>query len=221
MEDVSKQEGRTVLFVSHNTGIVAQLCTEAILLERGRVALLGRTREVVDAYVTRHEEKIEAIEKAELLPGANQFSSIWLADREGARRSQYQYDEEILVEVGLQLENFVEDVELALRLIDRHKNPIFTIAERLEPFYRATGKSLRLRIAIPPAFITPGKYSWVIAIHQPNVTVHEVHDDVLPFFVLETGSDFAKYGTANYGSVFARYSVEEIVPQLKLKTSDG
>ena len=30
MEDVSKQEGRTVLFVSHNTGVVAQLCNKAI-----------------------------------------------------------------------------------------------------------------------------------------------------------------------------------------------
>jgi hypothetical protein len=32
---------------------------------------------------------------------------------------------------------------------------------------------------------------------------------VLPFRVLETGSSFARYEGANYGSVFARYTVQK------------
>src|ERR1700749_4737167 len=37
MNDVSKGEGRTVLFVSHNMGTIAQLCTRSILMEYGHV----------------------------------------------------------------------------------------------------------------------------------------------------------------------------------------
>ena len=44
------REGRTVLFVSHNMTAVNQLCTRAVLLSGGRLALEGRTQEVVAEY---------------------------------------------------------------------------------------------------------------------------------------------------------------------------
>ena len=43
--------GRTVLFVSHNLGAVAALCSEAIYLSDGEIAAEGPTREVIDRYV--------------------------------------------------------------------------------------------------------------------------------------------------------------------------
>jgi lipopolysaccharide transport system ATP-binding protein len=50
MNTVSK-EGRTVLFVSHNMAAIANLCTKAILLQEGRVVLIGNTTEVINSYV--------------------------------------------------------------------------------------------------------------------------------------------------------------------------
>jgi lipopolysaccharide transport system ATP-binding protein len=44
-------EGRTVLFVSHNMVAVTSLCTRAYLLDQGRIARDGETKEVVRAYV--------------------------------------------------------------------------------------------------------------------------------------------------------------------------
>lgn len=49
MEEVSRS-GRTVLIVSHNMTIIAGLCERAILLEKGRVAKVGKTHEVVEGY---------------------------------------------------------------------------------------------------------------------------------------------------------------------------
>ena len=48
--DISRGEGRTVLFVSHNISAVNELCTKSLLLENGRVLLTGSTRNVVDEY---------------------------------------------------------------------------------------------------------------------------------------------------------------------------
>jgi len=50
MGQVSRQ-GRTVLFVSHNMTAVKSLCTRAILIEGGRVALDGNVDEVVNRYL--------------------------------------------------------------------------------------------------------------------------------------------------------------------------
>lgn len=50
MQDVSKGEGRTVLFVSHNMGAVKNLCKNAILLNDGIVSYSGRVLDVVNKY---------------------------------------------------------------------------------------------------------------------------------------------------------------------------
>ena len=49
MEEVSRS-GRTVLIVSHNMTVIEGLCERAILLEKGCVAKIGNTHEVVEGY---------------------------------------------------------------------------------------------------------------------------------------------------------------------------
>ncbi|NHA04937.1 ABC transporter ATP-binding protein [Mucilaginibacter sp. HC2] len=50
--DVSKGEGRTVLFVSHNMGAVQKLCNNAILLHNGIVNAIGNSRSIISSYLT-------------------------------------------------------------------------------------------------------------------------------------------------------------------------
>ncbi len=45
------QEGRTVLFVSHNMSAVRKLCSRAILLDRGRIKEVGDSFSVTEAYL--------------------------------------------------------------------------------------------------------------------------------------------------------------------------
>ena len=52
MQDVSKGEGRTVLFVSHNMDSVKQLCKSGVVLHNGSVQLLGSAESCVDYYMS-------------------------------------------------------------------------------------------------------------------------------------------------------------------------
>ena len=51
MQDVSKGEGRTVLFVSHNMAAVRKLCRQGVILENGRIRFMGSANEAVDQYI--------------------------------------------------------------------------------------------------------------------------------------------------------------------------
>ena len=51
MQDVSRGEGRTVLFVSHNMASVKALCTHGVMLENGMVKYMGGIKETVDYYI--------------------------------------------------------------------------------------------------------------------------------------------------------------------------
>lgn len=59
MQDISKGEGRTVLFVSHNMAAVKSLCTKGIVLEHGRVVFEGNQNESVEFYLKRTSERSE------------------------------------------------------------------------------------------------------------------------------------------------------------------
>ncbi|ESU25972.1 polysaccharide/polyol phosphate ABC transporter ATPase [Flavobacterium limnosediminis JC2902] len=52
MNDVSKGEGRTVLFVSHNMAAVKSLCTKGIVLENGKVVFGSDAESAVNYYLT-------------------------------------------------------------------------------------------------------------------------------------------------------------------------
>ncbi len=53
MEEVSKNQGRTVFFVSHNMMAIQNLCPSSILLEQGEVLSYGETSQIVSIYLNR------------------------------------------------------------------------------------------------------------------------------------------------------------------------
>lgn len=76
MQDVSKGEGRTVLFVSHNMGSIQQLCPQSVVLENGSVYFYGDTRKAIDIYYSKDQN--------ENIPLANR------QDRKGNKKIQIQ-----------------------------------------------------------------------------------------------------------------------------------
>lgn len=59
MQDISKGEGRTVLFVSHNMAAVKSLCTRAIVLENGNTVFEGGVDEAVSCYLNSSESDLK------------------------------------------------------------------------------------------------------------------------------------------------------------------
>ncbi|ESU20806.1 ABC transporter-like protein [Flavobacterium cauense R2A-7] len=58
MSDVSKGEGRTVLFVSHNMAAVKSLCTKGIVLKNGSVLYDGTAVSAVSTYLSGDSESL-------------------------------------------------------------------------------------------------------------------------------------------------------------------
>ena len=93
MNDVA-QQGRTVLFVSHNMAAVRGLCTRAILLRQGNVALDGETDRVISAYLAagqtastdpaswhyHHRGERVAIEKVDVIVNGEPTANVQAGD---------------------------------------------------------------------------------------------------------------------------------------------
>ncbi|MGA9305984.1 MAG: polysaccharide ABC transporter ATP-binding protein, partial [Candidatus Sulfotelmatobacter sp.] len=57
IDEVSRQEGRTVLLVSHNMAAIAEMAKRALLLDAGLVAVDGSVAEAVSTYLSRGARK--------------------------------------------------------------------------------------------------------------------------------------------------------------------
>lgn len=208
MEDVTKREGRTVLFVSHNMGMVGQLCKKSLCLNKGCIVFEGKTDTVIDYYLNQNNSKVVRIKGSDQNKG-NKFMLIYLTDSQLADKIEYKFDEEIIVGVELHLPEFSKDLELAMRLVNKHGSAVFTIHEKLDKYYKKNN-TIKLNIIIPSKFITPGRYSWTMCINHAGLKNYDLLTDILPFIILETGSEFARYDGSDYGSVFAKYSVQNL-----------
>jgi len=75
MQDVSKGEGRTVLFVSHNMASVKMLCNIGVVLKNGLVDFAGNIESSVDYYL-----KDTAFKAAQLADNIKNHTSILRID---------------------------------------------------------------------------------------------------------------------------------------------
>jgi len=77
MEAVGR-EGRTVIFVSHSMGAVAQLCDRAVLLDKGQVTSMGQPSEVIRLYLSgrKHAASLDPRNFEGTLRPVLQFTSM-------------------------------------------------------------------------------------------------------------------------------------------------
>ena len=66
MQDVSKGEGRTVLFVSHNMASVKRLCKHGIMLKDGILYYQGEVNDTINEYLNANVDAFEAFSIAEM-----------------------------------------------------------------------------------------------------------------------------------------------------------
>src|SRR6478735_421481 len=65
MKDVSNNDGRTVLFVSHNMGAVSQLCNKGLLMKFGSVLNYGNVETIIHNYIKMNSGNASRFEKAD------------------------------------------------------------------------------------------------------------------------------------------------------------
>jgi lipopolysaccharide transport system ATP-binding protein len=70
IDDVSRREGRTILFVSHNMGVIASLCPTAIWLDQGSIRQYGPARGVVASYLAHGMPNNDRIVRLDCIKGA-------------------------------------------------------------------------------------------------------------------------------------------------------
>lgn len=104
MQDVSKGEGRTVLFVSHNMGSIRSLCHNGIILENGQVKMMGGINSIVDEYIrSTHTTDMDSFYNRPSIDPKKPFQMVHaeFQNENGKQLGEFSCDEDIILEMTL------------------------------------------------------------------------------------------------------------------------
>jgi lipopolysaccharide transport system ATP-binding protein len=174
IRDLTVEEGRTIVFVSHNLAWVERLCDRALLIEHGRVAADGPVAQVTAGYLSavdpaQHGGVIEIPEAAPRIgTGTARFKRVRLLNPDdGQSTGSLFLNQPLVLEATLDVAETIEEAVLevgvaaadGLRLItafntDGGREPV-----RLEPGVH------ELRAELAPALL-PGGFILDLGVHE-------------------------------------------------------
>ena len=200
-------EGRTVMFVSHNMGAINNLCPKACLLSMGQVSDFGSTYEVIQKYLTGDVNDLDI--NIQPQPGKRvSITRVWIADKEGKKISVINANEAFSICLEFLVTKTIQNAEIFIRIYNETGAPLFTskLTDTLNQSIDFTPGSYKYQNIIPSPFLAPGNYSLMIAIGQPNIEIFAKHDNLLNFHVNETGSQMWKYfGNKKHGDILVQF----------------
>lgn len=225
MSDVA-EEGRTVLFVSHNMSAILRLTNEAIVLENGTLAHRAPTPEAVEFYMSSgFSESSERIWKtSEVSASAKPFRPVALRVRDprGAVSDSVRSIEPLTIEFEYQLDQPIQGLRVGIYLMTSQGELIFTSFDTDSPeeydqySTRPAGRFVS-RGELPQDFLNEGQY--VLGVNASAYRVKRYfHDEhALAFSVDGMGAPGKQWPEARLGTIRPRlnWQIEEQFPDGK------
>lgn len=183
MEDVSRNEGRTILYVSHNMNTVKQLCNRSILLDHGRVAYDGEVDEGISRYLGVGGENAVVFSLADqyrdssnsYLQQRAKMLQLRIIDSENAY-----FSSEDSLNVELQWEALEDCRDVFIRFVFKYSDSTpLGFATTVEPISVQKGKIVTSRLTISLKNFATGRYFAGISIYKTAQTGgHDIVDSI-------------------------------------------
>ncbi len=206
MEEVSKSDGRTILFVSHNMDSLRKFCTTTVLLNEGKIIDQGNTDKVINVYTSKNlHTKAETVWDG----GVESYNKevtlykTYLHDGAGSIRPRFDTTEMIGISMEYEVKKDYVIFTHGINVFNQENTNIFNSHDvtsspgnlkKKKGYYKST-------VWIPGNLLPEGIFSINVAIFLPNpldVLIHQ-HNSLS----FETYTDFLKLSArGNYADEF-------------------
>jgi lipopolysaccharide transport system ATP-binding protein len=183
MSDVA-QEGRTVLFVSHNMSAILRLTQETMVIDKGKLAMRARTPQAVDFYLSRgfSQEGQRAWLPDEIPADAAPFCPKVIRVRSGQGKvsDSVRSVEPITIEVEYALQSAITGLRVGIYLMSSRGEYIFTSFDTDEPdlydrFSVRPAGQYTSRCKIPADYLNEGRF--IIGVNASSFRVRRYFQD--------------------------------------------
>jgi lipopolysaccharide transport system ATP-binding protein len=186
------ESGRTVLFVSHNLGMIHRLCSKAVLLHKGQVQAAGRASDIIETYLGEALEHRGLWERPDSCPPGAEVTlrRAQVLNKDNRQAGIVNCDDGFQVCVDYEVMQRMPSFVVGFQVRNAQGVMVFTTLDsdtarspqptRSPGLYRATCR-------VPSHMLAPGTYFVTIAAAIINQQTLDTHVDVLGFEVAESG----------------------------------
>lgn len=190
-------EGRTILFVSHNVGAVSNLCNSGLLLKAGNLEAIGDISDVVSEYINDYETASEElIWDKNFGPGDEyiRLKSVKITV-DGKLCSNIPINKDIYIEIYYWNLKDRSSIQTSIHLLDKNGYPVFASGNGKEAMLNEDKWAdaqypvglFKTTMQIPKNLLNDEIYYVTVIILTDGTNIHLKEDEVISFAVVDTG----------------------------------
>lgn len=188
-----RDEGRTIVFVTHDMGSMKRFCHRAMLLERGSMVHLGEPDEVADRYLEINfgrDAEAAGASRGRSADGDARIVEAWVEDESGVRQVAIRQGQRITIKALVSFSVDVEDLEASIYVLnDEHKATIVasTSVENERSGTFCGGEQVVFSFAFDNV-LAPGRYSPMFTLTRRGMGLDVIdrYDSAFSFIVTAT-----------------------------------
>ncbi|KIC03399.1 ABC transporter [Flavobacterium sp. JRM] len=194
MQDISKGEGRTVLFVSHNMAAVKSLCTRGIVLEHGKIKLISGIDQAVGYYLGGDSEIVNQKKFGDDYK-TNKFNLEKISINSKGKSFNEPLSENNEIELNTKIvlkDNKANRYHITYHLYNEMGEALFSFSNGHEENVLKCGNN-ELTCTFPVSFFQSGQYFLSLFIIKDKREAVFIEKDVISFTIVDSSRDLGVY----------------------------
>lgn len=190
MSDVSKGEGRTVLFVSHNIGAVNTLTNNCMYLRYGNLIAYDTTDKIIPLYLNDDLSNIKGLKEYDNSPNLDENKPIQLT------KCRFSIEKEIVeVEVEYVVRKTVGSV-VALQIINAKEVSVITLidTDKDSDIFKRYEGNYAVKFTLPLSILAPDIFKITLSFSDMKSERFDYHRDILVFEKNNTDANLTREG---------------------------
>ena len=191
MNEVTKQ-GRTVLFVSHNMGMISKLCEKGILLENGKISKTGEIGSVVTEYLSMPAESgdVDLTSIAHRSGnGTARFTRVVTKNSNGKIQDTFTIGDDIIFDFYISGGNLIKSGKMSIQIVSTMGVSVYHLVGQ-DADFELTGmqKEAVIRVILKQQKLYPGDYQVSLWLADRVYKAMDRIADAFSFSVVEGGT---------------------------------
>lgn len=187
-----RDEGRTIVFVTHDMGALSRFCHRALLLEKGKIVHAGEPHEVANHYLELNFDQAPGApggisERSSRRGSEGRVAEVWIEDESGKRVTTVAQGGRITVKVVVRANVEIKDPVVGVHVInDTHAVMLSAIHASADPSDLRLGAGEEAVYAFSfQAVFAPRRYSLTVTFAHPGTGLDTIDrvDDALTLVV--------------------------------------
>lgn len=213
MEDVAEKEGRTILFVSHNMGMLRALCQKCLLLVDGQLTSSGETDLILENYISTHSKNHQGIVEwaASEAPGNEsiRLRSVKLLNESSEVQDSFSATQSIHIVIRYEILKILQGMRLVVQILTSEGIVAFASTDHATRTIETQPGVYETICIIPAKLLNKIQYHVRVSAGIPGVKVLIPGQDILSFSIV---------GLGHHGSYFPEKWPGLLAPELDWTT---